>query len=128
MIEYIFSNMSRCIGLTKNKKPCRSKTKKGIFFCCEQHKPLNKEVLSEPCLMCSQDILTTDIKILKCNHAFHKACLKEFFSYCIGQLTCPMCRFEIKMLYCKKDKKQLTFIEKHTFKEDELSNILNLKY
>ena len=52
---------------------CRSRIKEGKF--CRTHTPLNNNDL---CLICCEE-LKDDLVILKCNHLFHKKCLKNWF-------------------------------------------------
>ena len=48
---------------------------------------LNEKINNEECTICKDEI-EEGIK-LKCLHAFHKTCIKEWFN--INQ-TCPLCR------------------------------------
>jgi len=120
--------MNRCIGYNKYNKRCRTRIESTRFFCCESHEPINKEILSEPCIMCSQNVTPDEITILKCNHAFHKKCLNEFFSYTQTEscLLCPMCRHEINTPSEKKDKKILTFSDKYYIIPNDVCKILKI--
>lgn len=99
--------MSRCIGLNKNNKKCRRKIPDGEFFCCESHQPLNKEILTEECFMCSEKVDTQLLWILKCNHAFHYECLDGWFNKMTQEdkpMECPICRREYRKQLSKKEK------------------------
>ena len=48
----------------------------------------DNSIIYPECSICCEDIID-DQKILKCKHAFHKKCIKEWFNY---QRNCPYCR------------------------------------
>lgn len=91
---------SRCIGYSKNNKKCRTRFKKSAnkYFCCKLHEPINMEIFTEGCIMCSEKIPANEIVILRCKHAFHKNCLSEWFIYSTyNTLNCPLCRKELSI-------------------------------
>lgn len=107
--------MNRCIGINKKGKKCRYKIKdKDKYFCCEEHKPINKEILESGCFMCCEKVEIKDLWILKCNHAFHYECLNDWFSNnsedieSDKKLECPICRKEYVQNQLKK-KKEIDF-------------------
>jgi len=91
--------MSRCIGLNKKRKKCRRKIPEGQYFCCESHKPINKEILTEECIMCMEKVEKKTLWVLKCGHAFHFPCLDEWFCKMKEEedkMECPICMREYK--------------------------------
>ena len=99
---------SRCIGYTKNNKKCRTRFKKSAnkFFCCKDHEPLNMELFTDCCIMCSEKVVDIkEVVVLRCNHAFHKNCLMEWYQYSTDDiLNCPLCRKELSCQPKKKSK------------------------
>ena len=118
--------MSRCIGINKHGKKCRRKIKSDNvheYFCCNNHKPFNIDILIDDCIMCSEKFNIVDLKILKCNHAFHAPCLQEWFSKSIEInkiYECPICLKE----YCKKIPKPINNTINY-FYESPIFNFLN---
>lgn len=54
----------------------------------------NIDSLTKTCTICTVDFIDDDnIKILKCNHYFHSACIKEWLTK--YHFTCPVCRAEV---------------------------------
>ena len=99
--------MNRCIGINKKGKKCRYKIKdKNKYFCCEEHKPINKDILESGCFMCCEKVEIKDLWILKCNHAFHYDCLNDWFlknkDDWNSKLECPICRKEYVQNQLKK--------------------------
>lgn len=89
--------MTRCIGINKKGKKCRYKIKEeGKHFCCDEHKPINKDILTEGCFMCCEKVDTKDLWILKCKHGFHYDCLNDWFLNLSENepMECPICRYE----------------------------------
>jgi hypothetical protein len=84
----------RCIAINKNNKKCRTKVKDGQFFCCDNHYPINKEIITNNCFICSEKITkSNDILYLKCKHAFHKPCFVEWLEYSTyDNPICLICR------------------------------------
>lgn len=101
--------MNRCIGINKKGKKCRYKIKnKDKYFCCEEHKPINREILESGCFMCCEKVEIKDLWILKCNHAFHYECLNDWFSNNSDENSkheCPICRKEYIQNQLKKKRK-----------------------
>ena len=116
--------MPRCIGLNKNNKKCRRKIPDGDFFCCESHQPLNNEILTEECFMCSEKVDTKLLWILKCNHAFHYECLAGWFDKLVNEekpMECPICRREYRKLLYKKEK---TIYDPNYYKSKLIDNLM----
>jgi hypothetical protein len=101
--------MNRCIGINKKGKKCRYKIKEPEkYFCCDEHKPINKEILENGCFMCCDKVKLDELWILKCNHAFHYDCLNNWFLELAKKneaLECPLCRKEFIQNMAKKIKK-----------------------
>lgn len=100
-------NVNRCIGLNKYNKKCRVKTKTGTIFCCENHYPINKEIMTDGCFICYEKVTNSyDLLYFKCKHAFHKSCYLEWLEHSTYEKPiCLICRenvFENKQL--KKQK------------------------
>ena len=58
-----------------------------------EYKDLNTEETIE-CLICTESFIETDdIKKIKCNHLFHKCCIKKWL--CEESNKCPVCRIDI---------------------------------
>jgi len=87
--------MNRCIAINSNNKKCRAKTNN--LFCCESHKPINKEIIENGCFMCMEMITkTNEIILFKCKHAFHKICYMEWLRYSTYDTPiCIICRSEV---------------------------------
>ena len=106
--------MTRCIGINEKGKKCRYKIKEeGKNFCCEEHKPINKDILTEGCFMCCEKVDPKDLWILKCKHAFHYDCLNDWFLNLNKKdpddpLECPICRYEY-IQRKDKNKKKIDF-------------------
>lgn len=125
--------MSRCIGINKYGKKCRRKLKSespcelpNEYFCCNQHKPLNIDILTDDCIMCSEKFNMVDLKILKCNHAFHTQCLQEWFIKSKETnhiFECPICLKE----YCKKIPKQINNTISNFYKSPIIDFLNDLK-
>jgi len=88
------SKINRCIGYTKNNKKCRAKIFNNNFFCCTDHEPKNREILTSNCFMCYEKIeKSSDLLFLKCRHAFHKQCYEEWIVFSTyDELICMICR------------------------------------
>lgn len=54
----------------------------------------NKNDLENDCHICLDKLLNNCNIILKCNHIFHKECLKEWLTK--NSTKCPMCRLNVK--------------------------------
>ena len=61
---------------TDEKKINKKNTKKEEI----EHKEDENKIIGEICFLCSEEINSKEIKILKCGHAFHKPCLKKWLS------------------------------------------------
>lgn len=81
--------------LKKQKRTCKFKGKYNGY--CKRHMPKEeekKECCEESCLeecsICLCDIENKkETSVTKCNHIFHKGCIKE---WCKENNTCPICR------------------------------------
>ena len=107
--------MNRCKGLGINKKVCRKIIYHDIHFCCDAHKPINYDLVDYPCIICSNLFTYNDIKVLKCNHAFHKECLNDYYESLTCsknnfeesiELTCPLCKESLKSINKKIHKRK----------------------
>ena len=89
--------MNRCIAYNKNNNKCRAKTKDNLLFCCNDHEPLNNDLINNGCFICSEKINNSnDIIYFKCKHAFHKPCYIEWLSYSTYEKSiCMICRNEV---------------------------------
>ena len=112
--------MNRCKGLnSNNNKICRKIIDNDKIFCCKDHTPINEDVLETPCIICSEYFNANELKILKCNHAFHKKCINEYFDSIINEfniiinnnkiLICPLCNTNIKEIKKKTFKNKFNF-------------------
>ena len=123
--------MPRCIGRTKTNKRCRRKIhKKNEYYCCEKHKPINKDVITTECFMCSEIVNPKKLWLLECGHAFHRECLKEWMNHLLNNEDtefnndddynkCLICSKKI-LVNIEKKKQKIPF-EKKIYK----SNIIN---
>lgn len=119
--------MNRCLAFNSKNKRCRAKTKTGDLFCCEKHKPINKEIITDGCFICMDKIIeSNDILYFKCNHAFHKSCYLEWLKFSTyEEPICIICR---KVSFPKKiDEKKISKIKvfSDTEKLNEINNIIN---
>lgn len=87
----------RCIAINKNNKKCRTKIQDNQFFCCENHYPINKDIILNECFICNEKITNSkEILYLKCKHAFHKPCYVEWLEYSTyNNPICLICRTDI---------------------------------
>ena len=46
--------MNRCIAFNKNNKRCRAKCGNKLF-CCDEHEPINKDLITNGCFVCSKE-------------------------------------------------------------------------
>ncbi len=91
-------NKNRCIGYNKNGKRCRTRLRKNQYlFCCENHKPYNKEIIEDGCFCCMEKIINhKDALLFKCNHLVHKVCFEEWMKNCTYEVPiCILCRGEV---------------------------------
>ena len=86
--------MNRCISITKNNTRCRAKTKNNKLFCCDDHLPINKEIIEDGCFMCMEKIeKSNELLFFKCKHAFHKSCYLEWLKFSTyDNPICVICR------------------------------------
>ena len=107
------SNIKRCISYNKKGKRCRTRLGKDKeYFCCEQHKPPNYEMIKESCYICSKELKIEDMVILRCNHIHHIDCLAEWCQVSSDRyetLKCPLCRQDIFNDINRKEKIRFTY-------------------
>jgi hypothetical protein len=120
--------MNRCISITKNNTRCRAKTKNNLLFCCDEHKPINKEIIENGCFMCMEKIeKSNEILFLKCKHAFHKPCYVEWLKFSTyDSPICIICRNIAFNPPLKKIKRPLKFVS-NTVPIDDILNTLEIK-
>ena len=98
--------MNRCIGYTKTGKKCRAPLKEGFkYFCCENHKPYNKEIVEEDgCCICSEtDFGKGELRMYRCGHAVHRECYQEWLKFSTyKESVCMVCREPIEKKLEKK--------------------------
>ncbi len=98
--------MNRCIGYTKTGKKCRAPLKGDKrYFCCDNHKPYNKEIIEEDgCCICSEnDFKRGELKMYRCGHAVHKECYQEWLKFSTyKEAVCMVCREPIDKKMEKK--------------------------
>lgn len=116
--------MNRCIAINNNNKKCRAKTNN--LFCCESHKPINKEIIDSGCFMCMEIITkTNEIIYFRCKHAFHKICYMEWLRYSTYETPiCIICRSVVMNGYKKQKKLKVV----NEINSDHNVKIFNLLY
>jgi hypothetical protein len=110
-------SINRCVAINKNNKRCRAKTKNNELFCCESHCPINKELVTDGCFICNENIeKTTEIIYFNCKHAFHKPCYNEWLEYSTYDTPiCLICRdIVVKNKLPEKKQKKLNIISNIT--------------
>jgi hypothetical protein len=120
--------MNRCSGYTKNNNKCRAKTKDNKLFCCNNHEPLNKELIDNCCFMCMEKVnKSNDIIFFQCKHAFHKSCYSEWLTFSkYEDKICIICRKNVLPNEITKSKKNQRNTLINTTKISNISNILNI--
>ena len=53
-----------------------------------------KNDFNEICCICVDKIKENKVRLINCNHSFHKDCIEEWFRK--GNLNCPICRQNLK--------------------------------
>jgi hypothetical protein len=108
--------MNRCIGYTKTGKKCRAPLKGDRkYFCCESHKPYNKEIVEEEgCCICSEnDFKKGELRMYRCGHAVHKECYQEWLKFSTyKEPVCMVCREPIEKKLEKKINEEYDINEK----------------
>jgi hypothetical protein len=124
--EELKVSVNRCMGITKDGKKCRTRLRKNQYlFCCENHKPLNSEILEDGCFCCMEKIINhKDGIFFKCKHLVHKSCFLDWSKNNSTYETpiCLICRNEVYNDN-KKKKKTLPY-EGNDINKDEIKNIL----
>ncbi len=119
--------VNRCIGVTKNGKKCRTRLKPSQYlFCCEEHKPLNSEIIEDGCFCCMEKIINhKDGIFFKCKHLVHKSCFLDWSKNNSTYETpiCLICRAEVYN-QSKEKKKSLPY-EENGVNSMYIQNILN---
>ena len=85
--------MNRCKNYSWShpNKYCRRKIFEPDKYFCDNHKPINfEEVMQEGCSICGEsDLKIDDLKVLQCNHIWHRDCINIWFT---KNYSCPLCR------------------------------------
>jgi len=85
--------MNRCKNYSWShpNKYCRRKIFDPDKYFCDNHKPINfEEVMQEGCSICGEsDLKIDDLKVLQCNHIWHRDCINIWFT---KNYSCPLCR------------------------------------
>ena len=85
--------MNRCCNYStcNQKKLCRRKIFEEDKYFCNNHIPINfKEVHENGCSICGiEQIKIEDLKVLQCNHVWHRECITQWFK---RSYSCPLCR------------------------------------
>jgi len=119
--------MDRCIAFNNKNKRCRAKLNNNQFFCCENHKPINENIIEDGCFICCEKFNSiNDLYYFKCKHIVHKQCYDEWLKYSnYSTKICMICRGEV----FKKPPKRINIrpsgvLNKNEYKK--LSDILNI--
>lgn len=119
-------NVNRCMGITKNGKKCRTRLRKTQYlFCCEDHKPLNSEIIEDGCFCCMEKIINhKDGIFFKCKHLVHKSCFLEWSKNNSTYETpiCLICRSEV--YNNNKEKKETLLYQGNGTDIHQIQNIL----
>ncbi len=119
-------SVNRCIGISKNGKKCRTRLKpEQYLFCCENHKPLNNEILEDGCFCCMEKIINhKDGIFFKCKHLVHKSCFIDWSKNNSTYETpiCLICRAEV--YNNNKTKKKSKPYESNDTKSNEIKEML----
>lgn len=86
---------NRCAGFNKSGKRCRTRLRpKQYLFCCDAHKPINKDMMEDGCFCCSEKLVNhKDALIFRCRHMVHKECYYEWLRVSESEATiCMICR------------------------------------
>ena len=117
--------MSRCIGLNKYGKKCRTRINKDKLICCDAHKPLNDDILEYCAICCKENLKSSEIATLMCGHCFHKDCLNECLENAVDKTQCPYCRKKgIKKI--EKDKWRMRSFYRSPFYTTNWADILKV--
>ncbi len=121
-------SVNRCIGITKNGKKCRTRLKLNQYlFCCENHKPLNSEIIKDGCFCCMEKIINhKDGIFFKCKHLVHKSCYLDWSKNNSTYETpiCLICRAEV--YNDNKKKKKSKPYENDNTNNMNIQNIQNI--
>ena len=117
--------MNRCIAFNKNDKRCRAKCGNKLF-CCDEHEPINKDLLTKGCFVCSEKIiLTNELIYFRCKHCFHKSCFTDFLKYSTyNNPICLICRNEVFKKEIKEKKNKNKNSEKDYSEIKKIHNIV----
>jgi hypothetical protein len=101
-------SVNRCMGYTQSGKKCRTRLRHNQYlFCCESHKPYNKEILEEGCFCCMEKIINQkDGIFFKCKHLVHKSCYVEWAKSENNTYEVPICIICREDVYQKQKKKR----------------------
>ncbi len=96
---------NRCMGLKKDGKHCRTRlTKNQYLFCCEAHKPLNRDIMEDGCFCCTEKLVNhKEVLYFRCRHAVHKSCYYEWMKTSENEVAiCMLCRTPVFQSSSKK--------------------------
>lgn len=115
--------MNRCIAFNKNNKRCRAKCGNDLF-CCAEHEPINKDLITKGCFVCSDKMeKTEDLIYFRCKHCFHKKCFIDFLKYSTyDKPVCLICRSEV--LQNSSNKKKVRKSEKDYSEIKKIHNVI----
>ena len=99
LYEFIYDEEERTASpqIYELKKACSSCGLNDLENFVNNDVILNEEIKEEDCVVCYDKYYEDEICKLKCNHIFHKKCLKTWI---MSKKTCPICRYNIFM--CQK--------------------------
>jgi hypothetical protein len=118
--------MNRCIAYNKNNKKCRTKTPANELFCCEAHKPINKELFEEGCFVCYQkEFQPNELIYLKCKHVFHKECYQEWLKY--STYDTPVCNICLREVFTQTNKHKKIENKISSEKQMEIKKLCDIK-
>ena len=117
---------NRCTGYLKCGKRCRTRLKEGQYlFCCDDHKPYNREILEDGCFCCTEKIINhKDALFFRCKHLVHKCCYIDWMKRANNTYDEPICIICREVLYKKEMKEKKG--EKEGQKKIDLHYFCNL--
>lgn len=133
-MELEFSNfaelnvsVNRCMGYTQSGKKCRTRLRNNQYlFCCESHKPYNKEILEDGCFCCMEKIINhKDGIFFKCRHLVHKSCYVEWARSEGNTYEIPICVICREDVYQKQKKKRAIPYKNDEKKIDDINKLIN---
>lgn len=125
----ISQSVDRCVGYTKSGKKCRTRLRKNQYlFCCEDHKPYNKEILVDGCFCCTDKIINhKDAILFKCKHLVHKSCYLDWAKGESNTYENPICIICRKSVFNENHKKKIKSLPYENKDEDkDLNKVLKI--